>query len=551
MNAERVQPSARAAWQRHTGTIVRADELLRTLRAGSLASACHATALRCPTRPALLLPGAGDADGSWVTHGELDDHAARAAGLLGGLGVRPGDRVLLCGPNSIELVVAYLAILRAGGVVVLANPAHTRDELAHLVTDSGARLALSAAPTANALAGLVDTVLDLDTPLPAGPPVGPVAVEPEATALLAYTSGTTGVPKGVPLSNANLLSSIRAAMAAWRWREDDVLVHALPLSHQHGLGGVHATLLAGSRAVVLSAFDAPALARAADTHRATVLFAVPAMYERITADPEAAATLGGVSLRLAVSGSAPLPPDLAERARVVLGEIPLERYGSTEAGLDVSNPIDGPRLPGTVGLPLPGIEMRIADQDGEPVADGTDGEILLRGPQVFAGYRDRPDATAEAFHPGGWFRTGDLGRLDPESGYLRITGRLKELVITGGMNVYPTEVERVLERHPRVAEAAVAGLPSRRWGEQVTAWVVLTEGADGLDAEDLIRHCRESLAPYKCPKQVFAVAALPRNSMGKITRRTLAAPPEPDGTDDLDTSSLDHAVDRLWRADLP
>ncbi len=202
-----------------------------------------------------------------------------------------------------------------------------------------------------------------------------------------------------------------------------------------------------------------------------------------------------------------------------MGVPPLERYGSTESGLDVSNVIDGPRIPGTVGLPLPGVELRIADESGD---DAPEGEILLRGPQVFTGYWNRPEATREAFHPGGWFRTGDLGRLDPDTGYLRITGRKKELIITGGLNVYPREVELALERHPRIAEAAVAGLPSPRWGEQVTAWVVPT---GPVDSDDLRAHCRKLLAAYKCPKQVFVVDSLPRNSMGKL-RRSALEPPE-------------------------
>jgi malonyl-CoA/methylmalonyl-CoA synthetase len=209
--------------------------------------------------------------------------------------------------------------------------------------------------------------------------------------------------------------------------------------------------------------------------------------------------------------------------RDAIGQIPLERYGTTESGLDVSNPIDGPRVPGIVGLPLPGVELRICDGEGR---DAPEGEIVLRGPQVFGGYWNRPEATREAFHPGGWFRTGDVGRIDPGTGHLVISGRLKELIISGGLNVYPREVELALEKHPAVAEAAVAGVPSSRWGEEVTAWVVLAPDAADVAADALIAFARTGLAPYKCPKRIFFVDALPRNAMGKIVRRELrtAAP---------------------------
>src|SRR5258708_1654631 len=312
-------------------------------------------------------------------------------------------------------------------------------------------------------------VLSAAEPVPAAP------VAPGSAAILAYTSGTTGLPKGVPLTHRNLLASIRSAMLAWRWSADDVLIHALPLTHQHGLGGVHATLLAGSRAVICSRFDPGQLARLAGQAHATVLFAVPTMYERLASLPSAElAPLR--ALRLAVSGSAPLAPGLASRITAAIGQFPLERYGTTESGLDVSNLYDGARVAGSVGRPLPGVRLKIADAAGRPWPEGEPGEILLAGPQVFAGYQDAAELTSEAFHSGGWFRTGDIGRIDPVTGCVEITGRIKELIISGGFNVTPREVELVLEQHPAVSEAAVAGLPSARWGEQVAAWVVPSPG---------------------------------------------------------------------------
>jgi malonyl-CoA/methylmalonyl-CoA synthetase len=343
----------------------------------------------------------------------------------------------------------------------------------------------------------------------------PVHREPDSVALLAYTSGTTGKPKCVPLTHANLLASVRGYQLAWRWTRDDVLVHGLPLFHQHGLGGVHATLLAGSRAHVLPRFDAAAVCAAIAAARGTVLFCVPAMYERLVRwEGIEAAELG--SLRLMVSGSAPLSPSLAREVARVFGQQPLDRYGTTETGLDVSNPYDGPRRIGTVGLALPGIELAVVDADGVPVAAGTDGEIVVRGPHVFSGYRGDAEATAATFWPGGWFRSGDLGRIDPSDGYLQITGRAKELIITGGMNVYPREVEHALEEHASVAAAAVVGVPSERWGEEVVAAVVPAGPGGAVDAQELITFARSLLAPYKCPKRVVVVSELPRNALGKV-----------------------------------
>lgn len=530
-------------WQAHLdgGTAAEPERLRAGLVEDSLPGAATRSAAATPEAPALRFDGE-----PWISHGELDGAAAATAGWLAAAGVARGDRVLLCGHNTERLVTAYLAVLRLGAVVVLANPAYTTDELGHLVTDAGAEWAFAAEPATARLAELPVRVVSLDEPLPRDAPVPVAELDSGDLAMLAYTSGTTGSPKGVALTHGNLLASIRAAMLAWRWRTDDVLVHALPLSHQHGLGGVHATLVGGSSAVILGEFDPERLARAAEDNAATVLFAVPAIYRQLADSAEAARTLASTGMRLAVSGSAPLEAELAETVAGFLGQVPLERYGSTESGLNVSNPHDGPRIPGTVGLPLPGVELRIAGEAGEALDAGTEGEIELRGPQVFGGYWGLPEATAAAVGPDGWFRTGDLGILDEHTGYLTITGRIKELIITGGMNVYPREVELSLERHPDVAQAAVAGLPSQRWGEQVTAWVVPALDTEA-DPEQLVAHCRSLLAAYKCPKQVFLADALPRNSMGKLQRRALveaAVEPEPDGT------TAERAAAKLRRAQL-
>jgi malonyl-CoA/methylmalonyl-CoA synthetase len=502
--------SAQQAWSRHLGAPVEdPSALVAALGEGTLPEAFSAAAAAAGDRPALAV------DGSERTYAELDAAAGRYASLLRSRGVEPGDRLLLCAPSSIGMVEGYLGALRAGAVVVLANPSYTAAELAHLAQDSGALAALAGGPALERVGRLVDVVLDAEADEAADEPAFPV--EPaaaRAAGLLAYTSGTTGRPKAVPLTSANVLSSIRAVMGAWRWTADDVLVHALPLFHQHGLGGLSASLLAGGRAVLFSRFEPDAVCAAIAAQRATLLLGVPAMYERFAAwDGFAQAPLG--SLRLVVSGSAPLSPALSGRIEAVVGQVPLERYGTTESGLDVSNLYDGPRRGGTVGLPLPGIELRVVDEGGEAVADGADGEIVVRGPQVFAGYRGDAEATAAAFFAGRWFRTGDIGRIDPADGFLSITGRAKDLIISGGMNVYPREVELALEESDAVARAAVVGVPSERWGEVVAAAVVPAAGAE-LNEEALLAFVAERLAPYKRPKRVVAVAELPVNHMGKV-----------------------------------
>lgn len=279
------------------------------------------------------------------------------------------------------------------------------------------------------------------------------------------------------------------------------------------------TLLAGSRAVVHSKFDPARLCAAIESEGATVLFAVPAIYEKLAAW-KGSEEIDFSSLRLPIAGSSALSPALARKVSSLLGRDVLERYGSTESGLNVSNPYDGPRKFGTVGFPLPGTELSIVDEEGRCLSPGEDGEIVLRGPQVFSGYWGLPDATRDNFYPGGWFRTGDVGRVDPDDGYLTITGRSKELIISGGLNVYPREVELALEDHEAVEKAAVVGVPSERWGEEVVAFVVPAGGRD-VESEELTAHAREHLSTYKLPKRFFEIEELPRNEMGKVLRDEL------------------------------
>jgi malonyl-CoA/methylmalonyl-CoA synthetase len=527
--ADQVAPGAIEAWERHLGRDVDPDALRAELVESSLPQAFHNIAARYPERPALTI------DDETITHGELDRLAARTGGWLQAQGIDLEERIVLCGINSINFVIAYLGILRAGCIVVPAGADLTGSELRHLAEDSGAVCALAQGDALDQLMSVSeDTPLrmvvaleeeeaseipSLRQALSKDELLEPADADKYNVVMLAYTSGTTGRPKGVPLSHANLLSSTRGAMWAWRWDANDVLVHALPFSHQHGLSGVHMTLLSGSRAVVHSRFDPARLCTAIEAERATILFAVPAIYEKLAAW-EGIEEADFSSLRLPIAGSSALSPALAPKISSLLGQDVLERYGSTESGLSVSNPYDGLRKFGSVGFPLPGTELAIVDDGGNRLSPGDDGEIVLRGPQVFSSYWDLPDATEESFYSGRWFRTGDVGRVNPDDGYLTITGRLKEMIISGGLNVYPQEVELVLEVHATVDKAAVVGVPSGRWGEEVVAFVVPAQGRE-VDDEELTAHVRQHLSAYKCPKRFFEIEELPRNEMGKMLKDEL------------------------------
>ncbi len=488
-------------WARHLPEGVAGDDL-DLLAEGSLPAAWARRWAAQPDRPVLRAP-----DGTWLTGRDLAGRSAAVAGRLARAGLGPGDRLLLSGGASSDFVVTHVAAMRSGLVVVPVNAACTRRELEVVVTHARPRAAVIEAEALREWAAEADpaiVVTDVDVDLPDGPAPALDVVPSNAPALLPYTSGTTGTPKGVPLSHGNLLASVEALRLAWRWTEDDALLLCLPLFHVHGLGvGLHGALLSGGTVLLQRGFDPKAvLGAAAD---ATMFFGVPTMYTRLlTADgPERLA-----GLRLCVSGSAPMSAELHAQVLDRCGQVVLERYGMTETIMLVSNPIVGERRPGSVGFPLPGVDLRLGDGD----------EIQVRGPNVFGGYLgvEAPDA----FTPDGWFRTGDVGALDPD-GYVRIVGRAKELIITGGYNVYPREVEDVLRLHPDVVDVAVVGTPSEEWGETVTAYV---EAAPGFDPAGLLSWAAEQLAPYKLPRLAHRVEALPRNGMGKVVRGALRPP---------------------------
>jgi malonyl-CoA/methylmalonyl-CoA synthetase len=495
-------------WACHLPPGVAADGL-DLVAEGSLPAAWARGWAANPSQPTVF-------DGRWLRADELDARSRAVAGRLARAGLVPGDRVLTSAATSADLVVAHVGALRAGMVVVPMNTAYREREVAHIVRDARPALALVDDPARASwiqnAAGDADAsvrVVGPDVGLPDGDaPVLDAAATGDG-ALLGYTSGTTGAPKGALLSHGNLLASARALTLAWRWTADDRLVLALPLFHGHGLCvGLHGTLLAGASAVLQPRFDVDKVADAIGEHASTLFFGVPTMYARFAASPRVV-DLG--RLRLAVSGSAPLAAALHEAIAEASGVRVLERYGLTETLMNTSNPYDGERRPGAVGPPLPCVDVRLAPENDE---------ILVQGPNVFAGYWERPEANRDAFTAEGWFRTGDVGAWD-DDGYLRIVGRCKELIISGGFNVYPREVEDVLLGFPGVTEVAVVGTPSDEWGETVTAVVV----ADApCDEAALIAFAAERLAPYKRPRIVRFVDQLPRNALGKVLRGELVEP---------------------------
>ncbi|MYW16494.1 AMP-binding protein [Streptomyces sp. SID2955] len=452
------------------------------------------------------------------------------AGAAGALAARieAADRVAVWATPELETAVAVTGALLAGVAAVPLNPRSGEKELAHILSDSAPDLVL-AAPGAQlppALAGL--TRIDVDASAPAA---GPVAVPAERAAdgdpaLVVYTSGTTGPPKGAVLPRRALATTLDALADAWGWTGDDVLVHGLPLFHVHGLVlGVLGPLRRGGSVRHLGRFSPEGVARELNDG-ATMLFGVPTMYHRIAEalpdDPELAKALGRA--RLLVSGSAALPVHDHERIAAATGRRVIERYGMTETLMNTSVRADGEARAGTVGVPLPGVELRLVEEDGTEITayDGESvGEIQVRGPNLFTEYLNRPDATAAAFTADGFFRTGDMAVREPD-GYVRIVGRkATDLIKSGGYKIGAGEIENALLEHPGVREAAVTGEPDADLGERIVAWIVPADPQAPPSAEELADHVARRLAPHKRPRVVRHLAALPRNDMGKIMKRAL------------------------------
>lgn len=460
-----------------------------------------------------------------LSYPELRDASLRVAAKLREAGVRPGDRVAIYAENRQGFVFAYLGALRAGAIVVPVNVLYRTSDLEHVLEDATPVLVCVSEQSRGFVRGDRRTVDLADVERWArDPAIAPLADRPalgaDDVAILIYTSGTTGRSKGAMLSHGNLVAIAQQLNEAWRWTSADTLLLTLPLFHVHGLGaGLNGTLVAGGRVLLRERFDAAQTIATLAAGDATMFFGVPTMYVRIL--EQAGPDVRFPRMRLFVSGSAALPATVHEEFERRFGISILERYGATEFGFALSNRYDGPRHAGTVGFPTPRCDVRLADPEGRDVAPGEAGEILVRGPNVFAGYWRNDAATEAAFSYDAagqpWYKSGDLATYDSQRGYT-INGRLKELVISGGFNVYPIEVETELLRIPGIRAAAVVGEPHPARGEVPVAFV---EVDPGFDEEAALATLRERLASFKVPKALYRIDALPRNAMGKVEKPRL------------------------------
>ena len=458
-------------------------------------------------------------------------NAERMAKALVASGVKPGDRVAVQVPKTQAMLELYVGTVLAGAVFLPLNTAYTAAEITYFLTDAEPRIfvcdpnckdELSAVAKDAGVAEVLTIGANENGSLPerrdaAAPGFTPSPRGPDDLAAILYTSGTTGRSKGAMLTHRALASNAQTLKDIWHFSADDVLIHALPIFHTHGLFvATNITLLAGSSCIFMSKFDADDILGYMPD--ATVLMGVPTFYVRLL-ETEGLGK-ASVNMRLFVSGSAPLLAETHDRWRDVTGHAILERYGMTETNMNTSNPYDGDRRAGTVGLPLPGVEVIVTDPaTGAPLPQGEIGVLEVRGPNVFAGYWKMPDKTAEELRDNGFFITGDLGRIDAD-GYVHIVGRGKDLIISGGYNIYPKEIELVIDDLPGVVESAVIGVPHKDFGEAVVAVIVAQDGVE-ISAKDVSNMIKDNLARFKQPKSIEFVQALPRNAMGKVQKNVL------------------------------
>jgi len=454
--------------------------------------------------------------GRAYTFGEIDQRAKSMAQVLARRGLAAGDRLCVYLPNSIAVIDLYLACVKLGVIFVPINILYKEREIAHILGDAQPKGIVAAGE----FPAPVWTPAELNAEAGAAshePP--PVVLGDDAPAAIVYTSGTTGASKGAVLTHGNFAANAITLLQAWRIASTDRLLLPLPLFHVHGLGnGLHCWLASGCRMRLLERFDHTRAAAEFLDFRPSLFFGVPTIYVRLLEQAPEAARQIGAGMRLFVSGSAPLPPQVLEEFRERFGHVILERYGMTETLMNTGNPYDGERRPGSVGLPLPGVSVRIVDSEGNPAGDGETGEIELRGPNVFAGYWRRPEATVSAFRggpDGKWFRTGDLATRSTD-GYYTLVARRSDVIISGGFNIYPREIEEFLLEQPGVAEAAVVGRPDSLRGEIPIAYV-----AGSFDPAALGTACREHLASFKAPREFIRVDALPRTALGKVQKHLL------------------------------
>ncbi len=448
--------------------------------------------------------------GATYTFGDLDARSNRLAQLFLARGLQPGDRVCVYLANCVETIDLYLACVKLGLIFVPVNILYRDREITHILTDAApaAVVGLASGWSSAELAREAATFPNQrpDVPLTGNTPAG-----------IIYTSGTTGASKGAILSHNNFAANALTLLTAWQITGSDRLLLALPLFHVHGLGnGLHCWLASGCRMRLLERFDHQKIAAEFLGFQPTLFFGVPAMYVRLLDIPPEQAREIGSCMRLFVSGSAPLPPQIFDEFRAKFGHTILERYGMSETLMNIGNPYSGERRPGSVGLPFPGVSVRLLDAEARPVADGETGEIYLQGPNIFAGYWGREEANRAAFLDG-YFRTGDLAVRAPD-GYYTLCGRKSDLIISGGFNIYPREIEEFLEDQDGITEAAVAAAPDRVRGEVPVAYIVTTQP---IDSADLEARCREQLASFKVPRWFIVVDKLPRNALGKIQKHLL------------------------------
>jgi malonyl-CoA/methylmalonyl-CoA synthetase len=447
-------------------------------------------------------------NGADYTFGEVDARSNRMARALAARGLLKGDRVCVYLANSIEMIDLYVACVKSGLIFVPINILYRDREMTHILSDADPKLLVTAAEIPALLAEAAEQSGErlLDCGLGADDP-----------AALVYTSGTTGVSKGAILTHHNFAINGKNLVKTWRITATDRLLLAPPLFHVHALGnGLHGWLLSGCRMRLLERFDhTTALAQFQD-FKPTLFFGVPAMYVRLLDTPRETAREIGGRMRLFVCGSAPLPVQILEEFRDLFGHTILERYGMTETLMNISNPYEGERRPGSVGLPLPGVIVKIVSPDGKEVAAGETGELWLKGPNVFPGYWRRDEASTAAFVDG-WFKTGDIGSRSAD-GYYTLSGRKSDLIISGGFNIYPREIEEFLMEQPEIAEAAVIAEADRVRGEIPVAYIVWRDGAAPAEIES---RCREKLASFKIPRRFESIDKLPRNALGKVQKHLL------------------------------
>ena len=490
-----------------------------------IASLFKQTAQRLPDKVAI------EFEDQRVTFKEIDLQANKVANAFQSIGIVKGDRIAQFMPNSLELVYSLVGNFKNGSIVVPMNINFKEQEIEHILSDSGAKAIITDMERLPIVKNVIDKLPDLkNVILVDGNENGMngfselikntsdkepnTVIKDEDYSIIFYTSGTTGKPKGAALTQTNVTSNLKALEQAWKWIKDDVFLLTLPLYHIHGIGvALCGSLYVGNFTILRKKFVAEEVLETIQKRKVTLFMGVPTMYFKLL-EVEGLEKYNLSSMRLFVSGSAPLSRDLFYKLKKAFGHEILERAGMSESMMNFSNPYDGERIPGSVGPCLPGVKVRITDKNYNDVPVNTEGEILIKGPNVFNGYWNKPNYNKHAFKDG-WFITGDVGKID-EKDYVYLIGRSKDVIISGGINIYPREIEDVIESIPEVKECAVVGIPDKEFGESVKAYVVLNSGAQ-LAEDDVIAYCKEKLARFKVPSRVV-FTELPKTSTGKIQK---------------------------------